>query len=414
MTARSPLRPPLTLLLALLLAACGQTAAPAPTGEMPTSLAAPAPTGARASPAAEAPAAVSPAPTGAQAPTQGASSVGATPAAASPAPTGAQAGLGGAAQPAGPTAYVGHATPGPTQPDLQPPWWDVPPYQGALFSAHARTPTTITLAWDPATDNVGVVGYEIYGRVWNKAAGEQGRQDETGLTLVGATSSQTFTVTGLLPATTYLFKLHALDAAGNRAIPRTIVVLPTIDNVAPSAPTGLRLVDEWSDSNALYLRWDPATDNVQVVQYEVLLDGVPYDSVFYDPEGRIVGTLPTGTYQITVVAVDKDGTRSAPSAPLVVSGRDTTPPDPIREVRVVERTATSATIAWDPVSDNVGPVTYEIFVDQGDNVVARTAETTYTFTGLRPDSTLQIGVYARDAAGNRSFNAAGAMIFPLP
>jgi hypothetical protein len=75
------------------------------------------------------------------------------------------------------------------------------------------------------------------------------------------------------------------------------------------------------------------------------LDGVRYDSVFYDPEGRIVGTLPTRTYQITVVAVDKDGNRSAPSAPLAASGRDTTPPDPISEVGVVERTATSATIA---------------------------------------------------------------------
>lgn len=170
-------------------------------------------------------------------------------------------------------------------------------------------------------------------------------------------------------------------------------------------------MEEWTDSGSLYLRWNPSTDNDAVVHYEVLVDSTPYEGVFYEPEGRLFGTLATEVYEITVVAVDRDGNRSAPSEPLRVSGRDTTPPERVAELRIVERTAISATFAWDPVADDVSAVTYEIFVD--DNEVATMTETSYTLTGLQPDSAYMVGVYVRDAAGNRSFNATVALILPL-
>lgn len=59
-------------------------------------------------------------------------------------------------------------------------------------------PTSVSLAWDASTDNVGVTGYTVaYG---------------TGSINVTGTSA---TITGLSPDTAYTFKVTARDAAGN-------------------------------------------------------------------------------------------------------------------------------------------------------------------------------------------------------
>lgn len=127
----------------------------------------------------------------------------------------------------------------------RPTWWAYPGCREALFGARARTPTSMTLVWEPAVDNVGVVAYEIYGVVWSREAWAQGRQEETNLVLMGATDAEMITSTGLLPATYDLFKLHTLDAACNRAILGKHLVLPTIDDEPPSAPSGLADCTWW-------------------------------------------------------------------------------------------------------------------------------------------------------------------------
>ncbi|MEV4556526.1 discoidin domain-containing protein [Kitasatospora sp. NPDC049285] len=63
--------------------------------------------------------------------------------------------------------------------------------------------TTVALAWDAATDNVGVTGYRI-----RRVAGGTATQ-------IGTASGTSFTATGLSPATSYTFDVLAVDAAGN-------------------------------------------------------------------------------------------------------------------------------------------------------------------------------------------------------
>lgn len=67
------------------------------------------------------------------------------------------------------------------------------------LSASGTTSTSTNLSWSGATDVVGVTGYDVY----------------QGTSLVGATASTTYTVTGLTPSTTYSFTVKAKDAAGN-------------------------------------------------------------------------------------------------------------------------------------------------------------------------------------------------------
>ncbi|WP_294282370.1 reprolysin-like metallopeptidase [uncultured Chryseobacterium sp.] len=67
------------------------------------------------------------------------------------------------------------------------------------LSASGTTSTSTNLSWSGDTDNVGVTGYEVY----------------QGSSMIGSTSSTSYTATGLTPSTTYSFSVKAKDAAGN-------------------------------------------------------------------------------------------------------------------------------------------------------------------------------------------------------
>jgi hypothetical protein len=86
------------------------------------------------------------------------------------------------------TVTIGAAT-GDTQPPTVP----------LALSAVNILSTTFTLNWAAATDNIGVVGYDVF-----KAG-----------VLIGTATTTTFNITGLSAATTYSITLKAKDAAGN-------------------------------------------------------------------------------------------------------------------------------------------------------------------------------------------------------
>ncbi|WP_294298656.1 reprolysin-like metallopeptidase [uncultured Chryseobacterium sp.] len=79
------------------------------------------------------------------------------------------------------------------------------------LSASGTTSTTTNLGWSGATDNVGVTGYDIY----------------QGSSMIGSTSSTSYTVTGLSPSTTYSFSVRAKDAAGNTSTSSNTVSVTT-------------------------------------------------------------------------------------------------------------------------------------------------------------------------------------------
>ncbi|MEC0371691.1 glycosyl hydrolase family 18 protein [Paenibacillus chibensis] len=73
------------------------------------------------------------------------------------------------------------------------------PTAPANLRSTAVTSSSIALAWDASTDNVGVTGYNVY----------------QGTTQVMTVTGTTATVTGLAAGTAYTFKVAAKDAAGN-------------------------------------------------------------------------------------------------------------------------------------------------------------------------------------------------------
>ncbi len=82
-------------------------------------------------------------------------------------------------------------------PDMTPPGWP----SGSKLSAFRITPTSLTLDWTNATDNVGVVSYTVY----------EGSMIKANVTV----NAHELNVTGLKPDSTYTFKVEAADRTNN-------------------------------------------------------------------------------------------------------------------------------------------------------------------------------------------------------
>jgi hypothetical protein len=164
------------------------------------------------------------------------------------------------------------------------------------------------LSWTAATDNTGVVKYNIH------------RSATSGFTpsaanKVGQSTDAAFTDSGL-PAGDYYYRVTAEDAAGNIG-PASSEVAATVlaDTSAPSRPAGLTAT---AGSRSAALSWTASSDNVGVSGYRVFRDGTQVGtsaSTSYTDSGL----APATTYSYTVEAYDAAGNRSAASAPASVT-----------------------------------------------------------------------------------------------
>jgi chitodextrinase/lysophospholipase L1-like esterase len=168
----------------------------------------------------------------------------------------------------------------------------------------SRTTNSINLSWTPSTDNTGVTGYEIY----------------RGGALVGSSTSATYVDGGLTASTAYSYTVRARDAAGNRSAVSAALAVSTNavppDTQAPTVPTAL--VGSALSPTSIALSWGAASDNVAVVGYDVLRNGVKIAS----PAGTTYTDLtvaPASSYTYTVAARDAANNVSATSAPRNVT-----------------------------------------------------------------------------------------------
>ncbi len=151
--------------------------------------------------------------------------------------------------------------------------------------------TTVALSWDASTDNISVMGYNIYvnGRYKTMVSGRE----------------TSYTVEGLAPATEYSFSVEARDDFGNRAKCSPITV-STTDGETPTSPGNLSAVPA---ETSISLTWTASTDNIGVTGYIIYING---DSVSTVTETNFTATdLEEATgYSFEVEAFDADGNRS--------------------------------------------------------------------------------------------------------
>ena len=115
---------------------------------------------------------------------------------------------------------------GTTPPPPAPPAGDTaPPSSPSNLRVGTAAATTVTVAWNAATDNVGVAGYGLY----------------RGSSSTGETPQTTATYNGLSCGTAYQVGVDAYDAADNRSARANLAVSTSAcaDSQPPTAPTSV-------------------------------------------------------------------------------------------------------------------------------------------------------------------------------
>ena len=320
------------------------------------------------------------------------------------------------------------------------------------------TSNTLTFSWDSATDNVGVIAYQVF-------------VNEVAYATTGGTS---IIIEDLEGSTNYTMYVVARDAAGNTSENSASTVATTLeevidtteycvsesfDNVGASSSSYTEVSwtgDNGSQWNATDARTDQTlSDGSKAITIRVgeltttaVTGGISSFSVKtqrvfgggsgtfdLNVNGLKVGEIPFTDEEETIIisdiniigVVEISITNNTP-----VDDRNrvvfddlkwecyddgTTPEDDLESPTTPLNLTTSAittdeiTLSWDSATDNVGVTSYEIFVD---NVSYTTTNTTSTILeNLEANTTYSIYVVAKDFAGNTSENSAATIATTL-
>jgi C1A family cysteine protease/chitodextrinase/putative hemolysin len=191
------------------------------------------------------------------------------------------------------------------------------------FVSSNITMTSVDLDWNASTDNVGVIGYDVY---------------QNG-SLLTATTNTYYNVSGLNSGASYSYYVIAKDAIGNESAASVTVNITTLtDTEAPTVPANIS--SSSITSNSVALNWSSSTDNVGVTGYDVYKDGAYIASTSatsYNATGLSIAT----TYTFYVKAKDAVGNVSAASSLI-----DVTTLDEVVVVDYCDLYATSARFEW--------------------------------------------------------------------
>jgi chitodextrinase len=170
-----------------------------------------------------------------------------------------------------------------------------PPSTPTGLTATATTLGSISLRWNASTDNVGVLGYDLF------LNGSR----------IGTTPNTSYAFSGLSCGTSYTLAVDAFDAAGNTSGQATVIAStascngqPPPDDQPPTAPTGLTV--NGTTTTAISLGWTASTDNVGVDGYDLFRNNTNVGSTAgtsYTFSGLSCGT----SYTLGVDAYDAAG-----------------------------------------------------------------------------------------------------------
>ena len=158
------------------------------------------------------------------------------------------------------------------------------------------------LAWDNATDNIGVTGYDVFINGVKKYT----------------TVTDSVSVINLKADSSFSAAVRAFDSSGNASalsIPINVKAASNKDTTAPSVPVNLKVVTV--TTSFARLAWDNATDNIGVTGYDVFINGVKKYTTVTDSVS-VINLKADSSFSVAVRAFDSSGNASALSVPLTV------------------------------------------------------------------------------------------------
>jgi chitodextrinase len=247
-----------------------------------------------------------------------------------------------------------------------------PPTTPTNLVANPVAPGQVNLTWTASTDNVGVIGYQIF-------------RDNA---QIATASTAAFSDTGLQPQTTHTYKVVAFDAGGNFSAASNIATTTTpADTASPSAPTNLAA--SINGLGQVDLTWTASTDNVFVAGYRVFRNGTQIATISTASYSDTTASANT-TYSYYVVAFDQTGNTSGSSNIVTI----TTPAPPTTLAFVP---AADTYVESDVPTTNFGSAT-QIIVDNSPvrNVLLKFA---VSGVGSRQLVSAKLRLYCEDGSG---------------
>lgn len=305
-----------------------------------------------------------------------------------------------------------------------------PPTAPTNLVATAVGMNQINLSWTASTDNIGVVGYNVY----------------RGGALITTTSSTTYQSTGLTSNTAYSYQVSAFDPSNNESaksntanattFPRTEYILDNADGVQVSSwVTGTAASSYGSDylwgsstvSNSRSVTWTPnievagtysvyawwvsSTNRATAAPYTVGYNGgsvtVPVNQ---QANGGAWNLITSGKSFLAGTSgyIRLDSGTGATGSVLVADAvrfvctaiQDSQAPSIPTNLTATPTSSSQINLSWTASTDNVGVTGYKIY--RGGSLLTTTTATSYQNTGLSPNTAYSYQVSAYDAGNNES------------
>jgi chitodextrinase len=188
-----------------------------------------------------------------------------------------------------------------------------PPTTPTDLRVIGSTATSVTLRWNPSTDNSGSLHYVL--------------TDNFGQIAYPQQSHTTFTMPNPWPATTYTYTLRAADFARNHSGPAVVSHMSAPDVTPPTSPV---LSVNYLAPARMSVSWTRAVDDIGwFVTHTLFVNGAPRTG---DPGGATAQTLldltPSTLYTMVVTARDPSGNASTSNTVTATTPAQTdfTPP----------------------------------------------------------------------------------------
>jgi fibronectin type 3 domain-containing protein len=254
---------------------------------------------------------------------------------------------------------------------------------------------SVTLAWDPSTDNSGSFNYSV-------------NKDGQGFTVPGTRT--TYTIGWLSPGQTYTFYVTAVDGALNTSgRSNTVTVTTPRDTTPPTAPV---LSGTVRGPSQVSLTWTRSTDDLsEFVGYRIFANGVQVtEHLNWYAETQVVlrHLAPATTSTFTVEARDSGGNTATSNAVTLTTEAtsDVTPPSAPTNVHIVgSNGCPEFWVGWTQSSDDTDPahlIEYEIYVNGVLSPLAVSAGVDQDFVYAPDSGANTFTVKAVDQAGNTS------------
>lgn len=282
--------------------------------------------------------------------------------------------------------------------------------------------TSIKLLWNDATDNfdkAASIAYRVY---QTKTKGTYDYTKPVATTLPGTTE---FTASGLDVSTVYSYVVRAVDSAGNEDANVIELSAKTAASADITPPVFSGLVSATGASaTSINLTWTSATDDFSPkdgIFYDIYAATSPGAYDFKSPAASTLGgatsfamkgLLPKQTVYYVVRARDEAGNQDKNTVERIgQSLPDTTPPVVVGAPTVKALGPTSVQVTWTGATDDVSDgktLVYRVYMSTspgGEDFstpvgTVSAGGTSFTVSGLAPNTTYYFVVRAVDEAGN--------------